>query len=214
MSKLFINDEECTDGFNVKDKLTFKDYMGGSTNKAMLKDDNGDVLDEKEFSLKIPASRWFLWSGKLDGEVMDLRVEAELKDTTEGTVSYSKDIQAGQLSFARAKYAAPKGTVIPEEDIDTFINYFVNEDGEPTEKLLSLKPGIEVFIDDVAYIQNSLISKNGTPVIQIDAVTPAQLEGHEGAGIAIGVTQKVVIKQAATEDVPEPQDYTINLKWI
>ncbi|WP_099973849.1 hypothetical protein [Lactobacillus terrae] len=213
MSELFVNGNLKKENLDVNDTYVYEDYMGGSTNIVELKDE-GKVIDKHQFTLKTPPARWFLWSGKLDGEVMDLRVEAELKDTTEGTVSYSKDIQAGQLSFARAKYAAPKGTVIPEEDIDTFINYFVNEDGEPTEKLLSLKPGIEVFIDDVAYIQNSLISKNGTPVIQIDAVTPAQIEGHEGAGIAIGVTQKVVIKQVATEDVPDPQDYTINLKWI
>ncbi|WP_129045011.1 hypothetical protein [Companilactobacillus metriopterae] len=211
MTKLFVNGNLEKDNFLKGEEYDFEDFMGGSTNVYELKDGE-DVIDRQEFTLKTPPARWFLWYAKVDGEDITMEVGTEFVNSNETTLKFSKNIDGAQVMFARAKYAAPEGTGIPIEKIESFNEYFA-KDGKPTDKLVVLDKGVELFFDDTPSILNPTISTKGAPMLQVDFASESMINKNPGAGAAIGATKKIIIKNVSTEDISTSKDFTINLEW-
>ncbi len=214
MADLYINSNLVQKDFKDSDLYTFTDVMGGSTNIVELKD-GSTTIDKHQFTLKTPDPRFAIVLITLDSDGTTKKriqipttfgkneVTIELPNTTNNIYS---------MTFIRAKYAFTDGMEISSSELEDFQNYLI-QDGKPNDKLIQFaNTSYSASIDG----KNISLQKN---TIEIDLSfmpkdTFESNEAYANAAGEIGVSKQIVIGNVSTTDLTEPQDFTINLKWV
>lgn len=215
MADLYINSNLVQKDFKDTDQYTFTDVMGGSTNIVELKD-GSNIIDKHQFTLKTPNARFALMLTTLESDgatKKSISIPSTFSAGNEVNIEIpNSDSDIYMLSFVRVKYALTDGMSISIDELEDFQNYLI-KDGKPTDKLIQYaNTSYSAAIDG----KNISLQKN---TIEIDLSfmpkdTFESNEAYANAAGEIGVSKQIVIGNVSTTDITDPQDFTINLKWV
>lgn len=215
MADLYINSNLIQKDFKDTDQYTFTDVMGGSTNIVELKD-GSNTIDKHQFTLKTPNARFALMLTTLESDgatKKSISIPSTFSAGNEVNIEIpNSDSDIYMLSFVRVKYALTDGMSISTDELEDFQNYLI-KDGKPTDKLIQYSnTSYSAAIDG----KNISLQKN---TIEIDlSLMPKDTfesnEAYANAAGEIGVSKQIVITNVLATDLTEPQDFTINLKWV
>lgn len=215
MADLYINSNLVQKDFKDTDQYTFTDVMGGSTNIVELKD-GSNIIDKHQFTLKTPNARFALMLTTLESDgatKKSISISSTFSAGNEVNIEIpNSDSDIYMLSFVRVKYALTDGMSISTDELEDFQNYLI-KDGKPTDKLIQYaNTSYSAAIDG----KNISLQKN---TIEIDlSLMPKDMfesnEAYANAAGEIGVSKQIVISNVLATDLTEPQDFTINLKWV
>ncbi len=215
MADLYINSNLIQKDFKDTDQYTFTDVMGGSTNIVELKD-GSNIIDKHQFTLKTPNARFALMLTTLESDgatKKSISISSTFSAGNEVNIEIpNSDSDIYMLSFVRVKYALTDGMSISTDELEDFQNYLI-KDGKPTDKLIQYaNTSYSAAIDG----KNISLQKN---TIEIDlSLMPKDTfesnEAYANAAGEIGVSKQIVISNVLATDLTEPQDFTINLKWV
>lgn len=215
MADLYINSNLIQKDFKDTDQYTFTDVMGGSTNIVELKD-GSNIIDKHQFTLKTPNARFALMLTTLESDgatKKSISISSTFSAGNEVNIEIpNSDSDIYMLSFVRVKYALTDGMSISTDELEDFQNYLI-KDGKPTDKLIQYaNTSYSAAIDG----KNISLQKN-TIEIDLSLMPKDKFESNEAYANAageIGVSKQIVISNVLAADLTEPQDFTINLKWV
>lgn len=215
MADLYINSNLIQKDFKDTDQYTFTDVMGGSTNIVELKD-GSNIIDKHQFTLKTPNARFALMLTTLESDgatKKSISISSTFSAGNEVNIEIpNSDSDIYMLSFVRVKYALTDGMSISTDELEDFQNYLI-KDGKPTDKLIQYaNTSYSAAIDG----KNISLQKN-TIEIDLSLMPKDKFESNEAYANAAGeisVSKQIVISNVLAADLTEPQDFTINLKWV
>ena len=215
MADLYVNSNLVQKDFKESDTYTYTYPMGGSTNIVELKD-GSKTIDKHQFTLKTPNARFALMLTTLESDgatKKSISIPSTFSAGNEVNIEIpNSDSDIYMLSFVRVKYALTDGMSISTDELEDFQNYLI-KDGKPTDKLIQYSnTSYSAAIDG----KNISLQKN-TIEIDLSLMPKDTFESNEAyANTAgeIGVSKQIVITNVLATDLTEPQDFTINLKWV